>query len=839
MVDYTYRLINNNIPFIQSGGVMKIGNVALPHEWVLFVSAVIEDFETVLDIMIDLFRKRNDELAIEIPGNSDELIGLLNGNAGFEKLGKVFCITVSRGADIGAIAEEVVLTTNGIRGIDIPTAEKLSSNVYAGMDRPQVKPIKKIWPFKHISPIDKKRKTNIPPRNIKIRKLIRDGIKGRTFIGTYPTGFFSRERVFVKEGKKNMFLDNAGRDVCARLAFEADVLQVLHSKASVPKVVDTFMENERFYLLLEQINGLSFDVVIRNTLKNTTWCYLSHKDQLYILELIAGIIDNIKRIHEAGYAHRDISPVNFIVEYTGGIKVIDFELAVNVLEGYPNPANSGYTPGYTAPDRYDIGDYSEDIFSLGALVFFSLVGIHPMIIDALNHAELYQRALHLSNDREIATLISSCCNQDRNERPGIAEVAIQLSTILKKYKSNANIPQSSEVKIPISSKDLAQQCRNFYESKLNLEENGRWFGLVETGDLMSSSFRHEFVLYPWLTIGVSGPLLLAYRLARSGEMIINRESVVYNSNLEYMVNGVDRWTNKYPGFYEGTAGVGLCLADGLACGLLDDMRSLVVPAMKKCYSFLPTNYSFATGLSGMGYSLIFSLNAINDPSYNSLLQQILDAVLAIQDEHGRLTIFSKDEANDVVFSMDNGIAGILTFLLAYYAVYKDEKVRLSIDSILSYYTPIFIKKVLSKKRQFDRDQINTLGRELGFVLALLMYKKECADPQYDDLLNEILTKIPDHIILNDYGLRGMSGLGHLYLEAATVLGDKVWKHRASWIAATLLSLSSFKVDYRFWKTAFIVDTTMGLMNGSTGVYSFLMRYNCSKDESRQGRCAIF
>lgn len=160
---------------------------------------------------------------------------------------------------------------------------------------------------------------------------------------------------------------------------------------NVPKVIaiDTYnIDNESGIYIFEQfIEG----VTLRDILQNRT--ILLQEGML----LAENILSIIVQMEQKGIVHRDIKPENIIKSKNGQWYLIDFGIAralnlnsLTLTEVQVGP----HTPGYGAPELFQYSkkdiDSRADIFSLGIVLFESLVGKHPFIRgDELNINEIW------------------------------------------------------------------------------------------------------------------------------------------------------------------------------------------------------------------------------------------------------------------------------------------------------------------------------------------------------------------------------------------------------------------------------------------------------------------
>ncbi len=149
-----------------------------------------------------------------------------------------------------------------------------------------------------------------------------------------------------------------------------------------------------------------------------------------------GIAKGLEAIHGAGFVHRDLKPENVLLGRDGTPRIVDFGLAVAAgFEPHSRSETGSAVVGtlaFMAPERLrsDRGcnSVSADVFSLGALMFYLLVG-RPVLGQSV--AELQSRAwqphesTRLSPYRQLldagvsatlAGIISQCVAFDASDR---------------------------------------------------------------------------------------------------------------------------------------------------------------------------------------------------------------------------------------------------------------------------------------------------------------------------------------------------------------------------------------------------------------------------------------
>ena len=105
---------------------------------------------------------------------------------------------------------------------------------------------------------------------------------------------------------------------------EAEMLELFGDIPGVPEYVETFRENNTFYLVKEYLEGMTCRDYM-NRFRGRIPFTLA----LYIMK---GTLEILKETHARGYIHCDISPINSFLCRDGGIYLIDWGNAVD-LEG--------------------------------------------------------------------------------------------------------------------------------------------------------------------------------------------------------------------------------------------------------------------------------------------------------------------------------------------------------------------------------------------------------------------------------------------------------------------------------------------------------------------------
>ncbi|MEU2748767.1 protein kinase [Streptomyces collinus] len=153
--------------------------------------------------------------------------------------------------------------------------------------------------------------------------------------------------------------------------------------------------------------------------------------------LALGLVEALRDIHRAGVVHRDLKPANVLLAEDGP-RVIDFGIS-RAAENHQTLTETGQmigTPPFMSPeqlvDARAVGPAS-DVFSLGALLVYSVTGRGPFDADSP-----YLTAYRVVHDEPVLEgvggplrgLLEHCLAKEPADRPGLDELARELAAVL-------------------------------------------------------------------------------------------------------------------------------------------------------------------------------------------------------------------------------------------------------------------------------------------------------------------------------------------------------------------------------------------------------------------------
>jgi len=143
------------------------------------------------------------------------------------------------------------------------------------------------------------------------------------------------------------------------------------SHPNVAMVLDHFVENGYYFLIVERVSGKTLSEVFAERHGQLT--------EEEVVNWAIAMCDVISYIHSEGIIHRDVSPDNIMLTKDGSIKFVDFgtlrELRYIATRGTAGMGKYGYTP----PEQWQGKPTPQsDVFALGATIYYLLTGSLPL-----------------------------------------------------------------------------------------------------------------------------------------------------------------------------------------------------------------------------------------------------------------------------------------------------------------------------------------------------------------------------------------------------------------------------------------------------------------------------
>ena len=237
---------------------------------------------------------------------------------------------------------------------------------------------------------------------------------------------------------------------------EAEMLDLFSDVPGVPGVIGTFQENNTFYLVKEYLEGM--------TCKEYMDRFRGRIPFTLALYIMKGTLEILKKVHERGYIHCDISPINSFLCRDGGIYLIDWGNAADLGGSMEDHVvRQAVNVRYSAPEQQISGRTltpATDIYCLCATIYEAVCGDPPrQCIERLRGEPLVPPTIHVSDLPSFVTdLIMSGLRLDPEERP---QSATEMIAAIDEEITFSVSPVAGTDNVAVTAKLLHEKRRPF------------------------------------------------------------------------------------------------------------------------------------------------------------------------------------------------------------------------------------------------------------------------------------------------------------------------------------------------------------------------------------------
>jgi serine/threonine-protein kinase len=131
-----------------------------------------------------------------------------------------------------------------------------------------------------------------------------------------------------------------------------------------------YVEHGHGYLVMDYVAGENLKVLF---LRRDP--FVMERMAQILIEMATGL----SHVHESGFMHLDFKPENILVARTGGVRLVDFDMAQRIPDKPVRFVQNPGTPGYMAPEqlRHEPLDARTDIFAFGVSAYELLTNHKP------------------------------------------------------------------------------------------------------------------------------------------------------------------------------------------------------------------------------------------------------------------------------------------------------------------------------------------------------------------------------------------------------------------------------------------------------------------------------
>lgn len=279
--------------------------------------------------------------------------------------------------------------------------------------------------------------------------------------------------VAVKEVVGNAKTEAEKEQALKQVEIEARLLVKLNHP-NLPKVTDAFVENERCYIVMEYVEGVTLDTRFKEAGKPL--------DVAEVVDWALQIADVLAYLHsqDPPIIFRDLKPANVMVQPDGSIRLIDFGIARRFQPGASKDTALFGSVGYSPPEQFGTRqtDARADIYAFGASLHHLLTGRDPAA-DPFKWPPA--RSLNPAIPESLSQVIQACLAIDPDHRPdGMHQVALSLLAVREELRARTEAERASSGPVgsgaarPTSGKQLIPSAGLLeQESALRKSTSGR------------------------------------------------------------------------------------------------------------------------------------------------------------------------------------------------------------------------------------------------------------------------------------------------------------------------------------------------------------------------------
>ena len=198
---------------------------------------------------------------------------------------------------------------------------------------------------------------------------------------------------------------------------EAEILSLFNCK-NIVKYYDSFLDKDKFYILMEYCDGRNLRDFININIKNPEYI-----DEDILSKIIKQICLGLKEIHNKNIIHRDLRPENIFMNKNMEIKIGDFGISkqFDPNKEYAITKNKKGKYEYMSPEILTKGIYNKksDMYSLGCIIY-ELFHLSKYFIDK-QYYEIKNIDSNIYNNKWQG-IINSLLQKDYNQRMDINQV---------------------------------------------------------------------------------------------------------------------------------------------------------------------------------------------------------------------------------------------------------------------------------------------------------------------------------------------------------------------------------------------------------------------------------
>lgn len=213
---------------------------------------------------------------------------------------------------------------------------------------------------------------------------------------------------------------------------EIHTLKLLNENSHIPKLLNSFCENEQLFLIQEFIEGISLQDIITNKV-------MKEKEAITLLHHLLNIL---LFIHNHNIIHRNITPFNILRKKENKeIILLNFSCVKEIINqslNFDNPESQNFytqvigTAAYMPPEQYNgTPKFNSDIYALGKTIIYALTGKQPLELEKFKKEFDYNWDKFTVVSPQLVAILNKMIESDYKKRyQSVEEVLTDLKPLL-------------------------------------------------------------------------------------------------------------------------------------------------------------------------------------------------------------------------------------------------------------------------------------------------------------------------------------------------------------------------------------------------------------------------
>lgn len=287
---------------------------------------------------------------------------------------------------------------------------------------------------------------------------------------------------------------------------EASLLATLRHP-SIPMIYDYFMEEDKYYLVMEYVDGIDMNKYLKQLGDK-----LTEAKTIQIGISVCSVLHYL-HTHKPPIIYRDLKPSNLMLTPRDHIVLVDFGIARFLTANLTDITTIG-TMGFVPPEVYEeVIEPASDIYSLGATLFYFLTGVSPqtkpiLIFDFSKNPlpREYNKAMTVEMEQVICRCVAY---NSRNRYHSAYALKKDLEGIFAKYydqeaktskdllsvlNEKRQVPAPKVKVAPIRDETKVEAASDFEQLKREFEEEFKDF-LPISDDIIQRASSSDFDIY--------------------------------------------------------------------------------------------------------------------------------------------------------------------------------------------------------------------------------------------------------------------------------------------------------------------------------------------------------